>query len=287
MARKDFLASSRKLRRKRLILKAVVMAVIFFAIFAGIVAFFRMPYSQVEKIEISGNILINGDDLIEGIKAKLDGKYFGLFPKANIFIIPKDKILTELTEDFKRIKNISLDKKYFGGIAIKIEERNNAVLFCEKEDCAYADESGFVFEKAPYFSGAVFLKLIDQRNSDSGENAKTIDEHLGSNLITESEFKKILEFAGLTRLDSRLASKRAARLVAKIDGGVSEVILKKENIYEFYMQEGWKIILNDKNEPQSAYLNLITVLDINIKDKRQKLDYINLRLGNKIYFKYK
>jgi len=253
-------------------LKAVVVAVIFFAIFAGFVAFLRMPYFQVEKIDISGNNLINGDDLTNAVKAKMDGKYLWLFPKTNIFLMPKEKILAELPEDFKRIKKISLDKKYFGAIAIKIEERNNAVLFCEKENCAYADENGFVFEKAPYFSGAVFLKLIDQRSSDNGGNAKTIDEHLGSNLIEESEFKKILEFAGL---------------IAKIDGGVSEVILKKENIYEFYTNEGWKIILNDKNEPQSAYLNLVTAIDANIKDKRTKLDYIDLRLGNKIYFKYK
>ena len=82
MARKEFLASSRKLRRKRLILKAVIVGVIFIAIFAGIIAFFRIPYLQVEKIEISGNSLIDGDDLIETVKAKLEGKYFGLFQKA-------------------------------------------------------------------------------------------------------------------------------------------------------------------------------------------------------------
>jgi len=267
------LASSRRLRRKRLILKAVVFGIIFATIFAGVVAFFRIPYLQVEKIEISGNELIGDDDLTDAIKAKMEGRHLWLFPKANIFLIPKDKILAELPEEFKRIKKISLDKKYFGAIAVKLEERNNAVLFCEKEDCAYADEKGFVFEKAPYFSGDVFLKLIEQRNSDSGENAKTIDEYLGSNLIEESEFKKILEFAGL-------AAKTGG-------GGVSEVFLKKENIYEFYNKEGWKIILNDKNEPQSAYLNLITALDANIKEKRTKLDYIDLRLGNKIYFKYK
>ena len=253
-------------------MKAVVWGIIFAAIFAGVVAFFRIPYFQVEKIEINGNSLVDGDDLTDAIKVKMEGRYLWLFPKTNIFLIPKDKILAELPEEFKRIKKISLDKKYFGAIAVKIEERNNAVLYCEKEDCAYADENGFVFEKAPYFSGAVFLKLIEQRNSDNGENAKTIDEYLGTNLIAENEFKKILEFAGL---------------INKTGGGVSEVILKKESIYEFYMNEGWKIILNDKNEPQSAYLNLITALDANIKDKRPKLDYIDLRLGNKIYFKYK
>ena len=78
------MASSRKLRRKRLILKAVVVAIIFTAVFAGLVAFFRIPYLQIEKIEISGNSLINSDDLIEKVKAKLEGKYLGLFPKTNI-----------------------------------------------------------------------------------------------------------------------------------------------------------------------------------------------------------
>ena len=265
--RRDFLASSRKLRRKRLIFKVVVAGVIFATIFAGIVAFFRIPYLQVEKIEISGNSLVAGDDLIGRIKAKLKGKYFGLFPKTNIFIMPQGKILTELPQELKRIKNITLDKKYFGAIAVKIEERNNSAIYCEAENCAYADESGFVFEKAPYFSGAVFLKLIDQRIT-----GKTAEDFIGSSFIEEMEFKKILKFAGLA---------------AQIGDGIAEVILKKENIYEFYTQEGWKIVLNDKNEPQSAYLNLITALEFNIKDKRTKLDYIDLRLGNKIYFKYR
>ena len=85
-------------------MKAVVASIIFIAIFAGIVAFFRMPYLQIEKIEISGNSLINSDDLIEKVKAKLEGKYLGLFPKANIFIIPKKKILAEMPQKFKRIK---------------------------------------------------------------------------------------------------------------------------------------------------------------------------------------
>ena len=50
-----------------------------------------------------------------------------------------------MPQKFKRIKNITLDKKYFGAIAVKIEERNNAALYCETENCAYADESGFCF----------------------------------------------------------------------------------------------------------------------------------------------
>ena len=92
MIRKDFLASSRRLRRKRLILKAIVVGVIFAAIFAGVVAFFRIPYLQVEKIEISGNGLIGGDDLTDAVKAKMEGKHLWFFPKTNIFLIKKYNI---------------------------------------------------------------------------------------------------------------------------------------------------------------------------------------------------
>ena len=255
-------------------MRAVVFGVVFLAVFVGVVAFFRISYFQVDKIEISGNGSLVEKELAEAIKSKLEGKYLWLFPKANIFLIPKAKILTELPEEFKRIKKITLDKKYFDTVIIKLEERYNSVLFCKKEDCTYADESGFVFEKAPYFSGAVFLKLIDQRESDNGDGEKeeVIEKKIGSILIAESEFDKILEFA---------------KLIEKTGGGISEVILKKENIYEFYTQEGWKIILNDKNEPKDTYLNLTATLESNIKDKQTKLDYIDLRFGNKIYFKYK
>src|SRR3989338_1380207 len=93
MIRKDFLASSRRWRRKGLILKAIIVGVIFVAVVAGVVAFFRIPYFQVEKIEINGNNLINSDDLIKKIKTNLEGKYLGLFPKANIFLIPQNNIL--------------------------------------------------------------------------------------------------------------------------------------------------------------------------------------------------
>ena len=71
-------------------------------------------------------------------------------------------------------------------MAVKIEERSNLALFCGKGRLRpYADENGFVLKKAPYFSGAVFLKLIDQRWP-----GKAVEDFIGSNLIEESEFKK-------------------------------------------------------------------------------------------------
>ena len=106
MARKDFFGLIKETAEKKAYFESGCCRCDFYSCFCRYYRFFRIPYLQVEKIEISGNSLVAGDDLIEGIKVKLDGKYLGLFPKTNIFIIPKGKILAELPPRAQK------DKKY-------------------------------------------------------------------------------------------------------------------------------------------------------------------------------
>ena len=64
------------------------------------------------------------------------------------------------------------------------------------------------------------MKLVDQRNS-----GKAMEDSLGSNLVDENEFKKILEFAGLA---------------AKTGGGITEVFLKKKIFTNFTPKKAGK-----------------------------------------------
>jgi hypothetical protein len=68
---------------------------------------------------------------------------------------------------------------------------------------------------------------------------------------------------------------------------ISKIILKDAGIREVYLKEGWYILLNDKNEPDQTFSNLELVLDQEIKEKRPKLDYIDLRFGKKVFYKLK
>lgn len=273
--RREMLASSRKIKRKRMILKAVLFLIAFGMFFFVVVGFFYLPFFKIKKIEIRGNNFVGAEILIDTARSIINEKYWKIFPQDNIFIIPKEKILKELSVKFKRIKKIKIDRNFPSAISIKIEERSNAALLRERENCAFIDENGYVFERASCFSGGIFINFFDERNAvktATTTSVRDINKILGANLLNEEEFKKIMDFA---------------KLSAKTGDGVVRVVLKKENNYEIYTKEGWKMILNNKNNPQAAYLNLTTALESTIKEERRKLDYIDLRYGNKIYFKYK
>lgn len=253
----------------------IIVIFIFVAIFASAILFLNLSFFKIKKIEIYGNNSIGAEFLIDTARSIINEKYWKIFPQDNIFIISKEKILKELSVKFKRIKKIEIDRNFPSAISIKIEERNNAVLLRERENCAFIDENGYVFEVAPCFSGGIFINFFDERNAvetATTTSVRDINKILGANLLNEEEFKKIMDFA---------------KLSAKTGDGVVRVVLKKENNYEIYTKEGWKMILNNKNNPQAAYLNLTTALESTIKEERRKLDYIDLRYGNKIYFKYK
>lgn len=282
MARKDFLKSSRRLRRKRIIFKIILFLVCFCLIVAGLTSFFYLPFFRIKQVLVAGNNFIDSSAISDRIMDKLDGKYNKLYPKNNLLIFPRKSILAELPLEIKRIKKIKLNRKFPNTISAMIEERNNFAILCQEGECAFIDETGYVFEAAPYFSAGVFITFFDDRMA-AGDgaiataaaavaSAPIIKKSLGTNLLEEEEFRKMIDFS---------------QLMIEMKNEVVKIVLKKENNYEIYSKEGWRIILNSKNEPQKSYLNLVTALDANIKKNRSKLDYVDLRYGNRVYFKYK
>lgn len=266
--RKDFLASSKKIRRKRLARKILIFfALFFFLIFASAAFFSCHSYFTIKKISIEGNSSISADKILNKVSEYSNGKYFMFFPKNNIFLLPAQKITDNLYLAFPRIEILSLNKNFPDAIFIKIKERTPEALLCAEAEggCAFVDEKGFVFEKAPYFSGDIFLKLFDER-----EEKRQIE--LRKNIISEDEFKKLIEFKNLAR---------------KNDIKISSLIFKKDNLYEFRAEEGWRILLNEKNTPALSFENLKIALDSEVKEERKNLDYIDLRFGNKVFYKFR
>lgn len=273
---KDFLASSKKIRRKRLARKVLFFfALFFFFVFASAAFFSCYSYFTIKKISIEGNSSISADKILDKVSEYSSGKYFMFFPKNNIFLLPAQKITDNLYLAFPRIEVLSLRKNFPDAVFIKIKERTPEALLCADGEgppsavggggCAFVDGKGFVFEKAPYFSGDIFLKVLDERE----ENRQV---ELRKNIISEDEFKKLIEFKNLAR---------------KNDIKISSLILKKDNLYEFRTEEGWRILLNERNAPALSFENLKIALDSEVKEKRKNLDYIDLRFGNKVFYKFK
>ena len=273
----DILISSRRAKRKGLILKAVFFLLGFLIFTAALAAFFYIPRFRIKEISISGGETLDAKQFKEKVTNLLNGKFYKIIPYNNIFIFPADKITAELSQKFPILKKITIARDFSQNLSIVIEERKPEAIWClipdselvatsiirTADSCAFVDEKGFIFGPAPLFSGTIFPKFFDKREQPSA---------IGKEMISDAEFQKLRAFKDL---------------LVKNDINVVKIILRNEEIYEVYSKEGWYILLNAKNEPNPSFNNLKLVLDTQIKEKKLKLEYIDLRFGQKVFFKFR
>ena len=275
----DILASSRRIRRKRFILKASLILLFILILLGGVIGFFHTPKFRIREISVEGTISLEQEQFKRETQKFLEGKYFKIFPYDNIFILPEGKMAVELSEKFPLLKKIVIKHDFSQKLSVAVEERKAKALWCGQLDfvseaerlCAFLDETGFIFQPAPNFSGAIFLKFFDERKEPASPSQGG-PSGIGKMMIDPAEFKKIYLFA---------------ELLAKKEFAIAKIILKDAGIYEFYLKDDWYILLNDKNEPSQAFSNLELVLEQTIKEKRSKIEYIDLRFGKKVFYKLK
>lgn len=235
------------------------------AIFFSAVYLSGLNSLNINDIEISGNKVVDTEAIKTIVKQQLAGKYLGLFPKTNLLLYPKKNIENELEDQFKRLENINLSIKNNKILEVSVNERTPEYLWCgaepnlEVEKCYFMDENGHVFDEAPYFSGEVYFKFYG-----SIQNFKQL-----------ISFKDILISLGL---------KPVALYIAN-DGDI-QIFLSGGSF-----ATAPKIILRVDTDFENVAENLQTALTTEplqseFKNKYASLQYIDLRFGNKVYYKF-
>ena len=149
------------------------------------------------------------------------------------------------------------------------------------QKCYFMDENGYIFDEAAYFSGGVYFKFYGKISED-GDLSKRESSPAGSYFAKENFykfvlFKKILENMGLKPV-----------ALYQEDNGDIKFFLSRENS----LSMGPEIILKVNSDFQKVAENLETALGTeplqsNFKNKYSSLLYIDLRFGNKVYYKFR
>lgn len=224
----------------------------------------------IRDITVVGNSVVHTEDIARSAQEELSGKYLFLFYRNNIFLFPKPKIRERLLSEFKRIASVDIQRESFTSIRIIIAEYTPAYVWCgEGGDnggvpslCYFADENGYVFAEAPYFSGNVFFELL-------GPLTGAGDEVAGKRYLDELMFKKIMLFKDAISGNGL----RVVRLMKMDDEGG----------YAFVLDSGTKIMFNKNQEFAVLADNFDSVsgtLPLN-----EPIEYIDLRFGNKVFYR--
>ena len=267
-----------KKRRRRIFLYKIFISLFLIAVILGSIVFIsRDSNLNINKIEINGNKAIETKLIKEIVDKELAGNYFWFFPKTNFLFYPQNIIKTNLENSFKRIKDISVGVKNIKTLEISLTEREALYTWCGnvKEDlissdkkCYFVDESGYIFDEAPYFSGEVYFKFygpVDNENYFSKENFKQL-----------VDFKDVLGTMGFKPISLYILNNGDVKIFLSVKNKIS-----KEPYLIFKIDSDFKNVAENLESAIST-----EPLLSNLKNKYTLLQYIDLRFGNKVYYKF-
>lgn len=219
-------------------------------------------FFQIKEINVSGNKKVPSENIKELVSEESNKKIFFLDSR-NIFLINLKETSRKLLEKFPKIDQVNLKRKFPATIEVEIKERVAKGIWCQTETCFRLDKKGIIFEGAVVAEGELIIR---------SENEKT-DIFLGKEIVKESSVEAILEIQ--KSLSEQIEIKEF-------------IISLDEKKLTIKVEEGWEAYFNLEESVSEQVFNLDLVLKEKIPpEERRNLEYIDLRFGNRVYFKHK
>lgn len=202
------------------------------------------------------------DSLTSAVQEGLDQTGFRLFSRKNIFLYPKSAIESGLSEEFPRIKEVTVARESLlaSALLVTVEERKPYATWCASS-CYVFDVRGFIFaektetpEKQYVFYGGLI----------AGEDV------IGQTLL-EGRLADVIAF-----LDS----------LATAGYEPQGFTIDSEKDFTVSLAKEQKILASFEMPASDILRNLTTALEAEgLKEKFESLEYIDLRFGNRVYYK--
>ena len=243
-------------RKKKLILKnrffwlTTLVLVSFTSLFSFL--FFSGTF-LVEKIVVSSQEKVSKEAIGSLVVSK------------NIFFIDREVIRAKILENFPQIAEVKIDRSFPDSLNILVIERVSVATWCQENDCFLMDNNGIIFEK---IAARDDLQQTLIKGLNEGKLA------LGSMMIDEEELSKILKIG--SELKSSL----------KIE--IEEFTISLDDKLIALTRDNWEIYFSLTNDIDWQITKLRVVLEEKIPpEKRENLEYIEVRFGNLAPIKYK
>ena len=222
-------------------------------------------WARVQAIYVEGARVVSSEQIERVVREEMAVKALGFLPHNTGILFPKEQVLASLQESFPRIKNVYLAESFPKEVTVHITEREVEGMWCNDALCAFFDDTGTIFENAPKKTrGFLLFQVVDER-----PQAKT--PTLGTEVLDEELF------SFLSFLREGIALRELAALRYRI---VSEEEVRVE------FRGGWEAFFAREQNPVYQVEVLNRVLTQEIEDDILFLDYVDLRVKNKVFYSF-
>ncbi len=255
-------------RRKRI---AVLLGILILVVALGIGGHFALalPRLSVHIGTVEGvRVLSERAVRAQAESALYDGTYTYV-PRASIFRYPKGEIEQALTSTFPRLKSaiVSRESLFATALIVRVEEREASARWCADEAhlrCYLVDREGFIFAQAT--------------STDATATAYVFQGGV----------------VGPEPIGTHFAAGKGARLFSVLDAlstnGLKPKGARTEEAgdVEILLEQGYFLLVPIDAEAEMLVRNVRLILDSDaLRGKEEGLEYIDLRFGNRVYYRLK
>ncbi|MBP6858860.1 MAG: hypothetical protein KBC33_03475 [Candidatus Pacebacteria bacterium] len=252
---------------------------------------FQITAVSVEGVETDGE----ADALRASALESLHGAYLGIFSRANTLVYPKRTIAARISEEYPWVAAVSMSREGAHTIKLAVTEKKPSALVCltlpdfngndlSLEDpgrCYFADETGYIFRKAPSFSGNVYRRYY---MPDLGAGASSTDAIVGAVATSSISFEALEKFY-LSISDQGII---ADAILVKPEG---EYELYARNIAVDAMPASTVVVyFNDSSPLDEQATNFVsfwrhTTDQARAKKQSVRYDSIDIRYGSNVFYR--
>ncbi len=261
--------AKRKRRQKKI--RIILIGIFLTTVLAGSCFWLNHPFFNVSTYEISPTEFANLEVINEKIEQILSKKTFFLLSNKNIFLIPKAKIREAIIQSDYAVKDVSLKVSNFDLLEINISEHSAVAKWCgqdfqkERSECYLLNEEGQIF---------IQEKALDKKKAPKFFSQLEEENILGYQYLSREIFENVITFS---------------KYLPEFDIHVKHIEIKNNETFLIKSMEGPILMISYQNSAEETLNNLKTVIETEEINQAQlaNLEYIDLRFGNKVYYKIK
>lgn len=270
-----------RMRKRKRYPKWVILLGGIFLVFVIAAVIVNLPPILIHTIRLSGAETIEPSLVTDEVQSAVGGYSWLVVPERNIFFYPEARVKSSVLRAFPRIASVSVKPASLTALLVSITERKQEYLWCSGDDtCYYMDANGYVFDRAPTFSGNVYFEFRSMATSSP----------IGRTVLSSAAVAKIVAFRDeLNKMFTLYGEKQVgtiARVEVRSDGDYEFVILRADK-----KQTSWKLIFSKAQAAETLLDTIDTALTSIVNGKNGKksladLEYMDVRFGRKLFYKF-
>ena len=268
MSNQRYISDTLKKKKKKVI-KIKIYLTVFFVILAltGLIFLSRLQSTLISNVQISGTLFVEQSEIEQKTNTILNKNFLWIIPLKNIFLFPKQTLVQSIKEN-PAVVSVKIKKNFPNTLIIEIVEQEKQVIYCttpEKTECMYVNKDGFIYAQVK----DIIIPEQEILIFNEKENKK-IEEQI----LDQKKYEEIILFV-----------KNLARQEIKI----KEIYIRTDSTIDFISRTDTRLVTSMFDEFEKDFRNLVALFEQNIltKDQLSQVEYIDLRFGNKVFYKNK